>query len=76
MKLFRRHHIPNTTAEIERARAETERSARQSEADLMNQAQKLKWERTVVAPVFRQLHDKNHVADAIIQLIEDSRKTT
>lgn len=42
----------------------------------MNQAQKLKWERTVVAPVFRQLHDKNHVADAIIQLIEDSRKTT
>jgi hypothetical protein len=67
--------MPEPTGEIAQARVVTAQSARQAAADLTSQEQKLDWERSVLAPAIRKLHQKNHVADAIIQLIESSRKT-
>jgi len=53
---------------------EAEWSARRAIADLEAQRRHLEEERQTVTPVFKALREKNHVAEALIKIIESSEK--
>lgn len=57
-------------AELKRAREVTGQSARQAEADLEQQRGRLEYERNVIMPALSELRERNHVADAIVELIK------
>jgi hypothetical protein len=60
--------------EVKAAREETEKSTQQADADVEAQLRHLEEERRTLTPAFRQLREKNHVADALIEIIESSRE--
>lgn len=56
--------------ELAQAKTAADQSTQQANEDLKAQSDQLHWERTVIVPEFRRLREKNHVASAIIKLIE------
>jgi hypothetical protein len=77
MKIFGRHRRRQCTegeGEIEAAKMATEESARAADEDIAVQQVKLAEERESIMPLIKRLHDQNHVADALIHVIETSRK--
>jgi hypothetical protein len=71
---LRRRRARTADDEITAAREATEESASQAASDVEAQQQRLDWERRVLTPAFRRLHERNHVADAIVKIIESSEK--
>ena len=73
MKIFRqrRHHDDD---EIEAARAATDASIRTADEDVAIQKERLTEERESIIPMIQRLREQNHVADAIVHVIEVSRK--
>ena len=70
---FRKRHV-HTEEEIKAAAEATEKSAKMADEDLVNQRHQLEEERKTVTPTIKRLHDNNHVAEALIKLIEMGRR--
>jgi hypothetical protein len=71
--IFRRHRNC-TREEIEAAKTATEESASTASKDLETQRSRLNEERKTIVPMLRRLHDQNHVAEALIRVLETGRR--
>lgn len=60
----------NIKEEIEAAKQAAEESAEEAQNDVEIQRKRLDEERSTIIPMIRQMHSQNHVADAIIRVIE------
>lgn len=63
-------------ADLSKAREDIGKSVQQAEADLEHQRERLAYEKRTIQPRLRELREKNHVADAIIQLIKGPSSDT
>lgn len=70
MRAFRRRKVREPAADLSKAREATGKSARQAEADLEHQRERLAYEKHTIQPKLRELREKNHVAEAIIEIIK------
>jgi len=73
MKWFRKHRR-DTEAEIKVARRAAEESAETAASDVATQRERLAEEHATIVPTIRQLHDQNHVAEALVKIIEGARR--
>ncbi len=73
MRIFGRHRT-HDEKEIRAATVATEKSAQEADEDVAIQRGRLAEERESIIPVLKRLHEQNHVADALIYVIETSRK--
>lgn len=70
---FRRHR-QYTQTEIRVAKRAAEESAEAAEIDVNTQRERLNEERATIVPTIRQLHDQNHVAQALMKIIEGAHR--